>query len=146
MAIFGTGSAWIVYNGATQSLDYSVLTPNYQIPDVDEQKSLLTGNRYFNAKGDYSEFDITVYLYKYSNPASASQELYNLNHQNVIFYPHSDGKPIMDASGTEVLFHVNSMKFGYLDNLYYNDVLTMNLKAINYTNLSQSLLITVTEG
>jgi len=139
MAIFGSGSAQIIYDGTTSSLTNAVMSPTFQIPDVELNKALLTGDKYFNAKGDYQEFEIVDHLFKYASPQAEALDRLRLNHNLVEFYPHNDGKPITSGSNN-VLFFVSDVLFGYLNNLYQYDICTIKLQATNYVLMSGSIV------
>jgi hypothetical protein len=142
MALFGTGSAKMQISGSTTSslLDYSIINPEFIVPDEKDYKSVITGHKSFMTLGDYSNFKVQVNLWKYSSPKIKFQELYSYLHNNVYFWPHADGKAISGSTNLPVEFHITDIKHSYLDNYTFNDVLNISFVSNDYTVVSKSLL------
>lgn len=138
--IFGSGSAQFQKSGSSVcTLDYSNLYPEYFITDEIEHKSVLTGHKSYTTLGDYSNFKVEVNLYKYSNPLSKFNEIYQYIHDDVYFWPHNDKKAISGSNGQPVKFHITNMELSYLKDFNYKDLLTITFEANDYTYLSGSL-------
>ena len=140
MALLGTTNPKFIVGATTVQLYNAVLSTSFQEPDIITHKSVLTGFKSYVVKGDYSSFDVLVYLYKYSVPKTKFQEIYAYNHQNCYFYPHADGNAIKDSGGTDVYFHISQMRLEYLDNLNENDILRIRFEAIDYVDIEESLV------
>lgn len=137
--IFGTGSAAFIFNGVTCSLDYSNTTYNWQLPDIQEDKAILTGDMYYTIPGDYAEFTTTIHLGKYADPSAKARELLVANHQDVLFLPHKDGRIMNDGSGSNVYFNVNEIKFFYLNDTTFFDAVQIKFKPRKYISVSGSI-------
>lgn len=140
MAILGTTYPKFIVGASTVLLENSVLNTSFQEADILEHKSIMNGYKSYVVNGDYSSFSVLVYLYKYAVPKTKFQEIYAYNHLNCYFYPHSDGLAIKDSGGTDVYFHISSMKLDYLNNINDFDVLYMNFNSIDYTDVEESLV------
>jgi hypothetical protein len=141
VGLFGTGSAQFQKSGsAVVKLEYSRLYPEYVITDEIEHKSVLTGHKSYSTLGDYSRFKVEVNLFKYTSSVAKFNEIYQYYHDDVYFWPHSDGKAISGSDRNPVEFHIVGMELNYLDNIDYKDLLTVEFDAIDYTVLTGSLL------
>lgn len=128
--IFGNQKPKFICEGVTYLLDHSTLNPKWLDRQSKEQVSVLTGHREWYEIGDYAEFTVTIFLFKYLNPTAKFEELYPCRNKDVIFYPHRDGEPLLDSvGGTPVLFHITSMEPSYLRNLINYDLLTITFKS-----------------
>ena len=65
--IFGNSNSKFVSGATTVDLPYSVLDPDWIMPDVLEHQSIISGKKNFINKGYYSEFKVQVNLFKYSD-------------------------------------------------------------------------------
>lgn len=138
--IFGSGSAQMQQGtGSIVVLQHSNIVPEYIITDEKEHKSVLTGHKTFTTLGDYSKFRIDINLYKYDNPTTTFQTLYPYIHNNVYFWPHSDGKAISGSNNLPVEFHITDMKLSYLGDHLYRDLLSIEFEAVDYTDISKGL-------
>ena len=141
MSIFGTGSAKFKFGGdADVDLDYSVLKPKWVLSDYIEHKSVITGQKQFIPLGDYSEFIVDVHLYKYGDPSAKFSEIYDYLHTNVAFWPHSDGSAVKSADDSNTEFFISDMNLSYLEDVDYNDVLSIKFVSSDYTIVSKSLV------
>lgn len=138
--IFGISKPKFVFNSTDYFLDYSVLSPNFSIPQSVEQTSVITGHRELVEKGDYAEFTVLVHLHKYADPRAKFEELYPAYRKSVKFYPHRDGEALKDVNGDDALFIVSEMKPGYLSNLVNFDILTITFKSKDYIDLSDQVV------
>lgn len=141
--IFGTGSAQFQEEGSgVIALSYSNIEPEYIIPEEDKLTSVITGHNTYITRGDYSDFNVTVNLWKYTDPKAKFQELYTYLHSNVWFWSHNDGKAISGSGAyynTPVKFHITDMEHSYLDNNVYRDILKIKFEAIDFTCVTGSL-------
>lgn len=138
--IFGSGSAYFTSNSESISLEYSNMVPDYLQSDYVDFKSVINGVRTYVGQGDYSKFKVQVHLYKYPDPIAKFKEIYNYNHKDVVFYPHSDGKTLYSESGSIVNCHITEMSLSYLDDLNFRDLLTITFETTGYVYLASSSL------
>lgn len=126
-------------------LDHSVITPTYSMPDEVLSTSVFTRKRNWKTYGDYAEFEITVNLHKYNeekdgiSPMDKFSQIYALNHQDVNFMPHKDGKTLKDSTGHEALFHVTQITPYYLNNIINYDMVVIKLESKSYIDLNAAL-------
>lgn len=135
----GTGTP----SSATVNLDHTTILTNWADAQIIEQTSVINGVRNYITLGDYSEFVVTVNLYKHTTsptPKEKFQEIYAFNHQLVQFFPHREGVAVKDSGGTAVNFYISSMIPGYLDTPDFKDILTITFKATGYTDAENSLV------
>ena len=85
---------------------------------------------------------VTLFLYKYDDPAGKFAEIMAAKGKEVIFYPHADGGPIQNRVGYAVPMYVeNIVPFYLFQTLFYDAV---KIKFISnsvtlMTTLAQSL-------
>ena len=141
MSIWGTGSAQFQFPGdSVVTLEHSTMQGDYILPDIIEHKSIITGKKHFINNGDYSEFTVNVYLYKYADASAKFSEIYDYLHTNVYFWPHNDGKAISGSDSSPTEFFISDMSLSYLEDANYNDLLTIKFVASDYTVVSKSLV------
>lgn len=138
--IFGKSGSKFEYSGSTVMLEHSNIIPKYIDSDNIENKSVLTGKKNFINLGDYSSFDVPVYLYKYTSSKDVFLDLYSYLHKNVYFWPHSDGKAISGSSGNPVTFNITNMDLTYLNNIDFPEYLIMHFESNEYTNISGNII------
>jgi len=141
----GTGNP----NTNTVLLDYSVYkTFNFAEPRIIKSKAPITGSVNILNLGNWSNFDIIIYLWKYSNPLLTLANLINYRYQNVIFYPHRDklavgdglGLPITDTSNNPLSFFIAGVKYYSLDNTKQHDCVELNFISTNYVKKGNSVV------
>ena len=115
--IFGKQPVKIKANGSFLTLDYSVAKYSWDKTVVNiEHKDYATGFITNDFKTSYSEFEVTVNIFKYeSYPERVNKwyELYSLQHATVDeFYPHADGYAIKDSDGRTIKYFVESVIAG----------------------------------
>ena len=140
MSIFGTQVPKFNYSGSEVILSHSIIEPNFIISDDVENKSVLTGHKDFIYLGNYSSFDVTLNLYKYSSPSSTFQSLYGYKNKNVYFWPHSDGRAISGSNGKGMPFNITDMNLYYLTDTNFAELLKIHFEATGYTNITGSLI------
>lgn len=138
--IFGTGASKFDYSGSVVTLDHCILNPNYIISDNVDATSVLTGHKHITNLGDYSSFDVSVYLYKYAVPSASFMTLYSYLHKNVYFWPHSDGKAISGSNGKPVPFNITNMSIDYITDTDFSEMITLHFESTDYTNVTGSLI------
>ena len=123
MSIYGTGySKFKGADAGVHNLNYTLLKPEWQIPQVIEHTSILTGKvTWVTLSGDKSRFTVIVNLWKEGSVASQQTALDALllhNHTLVKFMPHQTyGSYILETDGlTEADFYITTMKPFYLKN------------------------------
>lgn len=146
MSIFGTGYPVFIVSGSNTvvTMSYSTINAEYVEPNIIEHQSVINGARNYitseaDGFGDYSNFTVNIHLFKYAIPSASFSNIYQYNHQDVFFKPHSDGSTIKDSSNADVVFNITSMALNYLDTPDFKDVLTVEFKSKSYTNLANSL-------
>ena len=150
--IFGLGDCKFVGTGTPDSntveIGYSILTPTWNDPRVIEHQSAVSGKRNWITLGDYAQFKVTVYLYKYTFPSSKFSTLVSYLHQLVYFYPHVDGsvsgdglgKAIQNSSSTNVKFFISAITPYYMNNANdLKDIVDIEFVAENYVDISKSV-------
>lgn len=141
--IFGIQAPKIISGSTTVNLDYAVLDPKFCMADIIENTSPLNGDKTFILKGDYAEFKLEIYLFKYGN-ASAQKakfsEIYSLRKELVDFYPHRDGGAIKDESGNVVKFAIVDCTPYYFQDEVTHDALLLSLKSTRYIDITKSVV------
>lgn len=141
--IFGVQAPKIISESTIVNLDYAVLDPKFCLADVVEHTSPLNGYKTFILKGDYAEFKLEIYLFKYGN-ASAQKakflEIYSLRKELVDFYPHRDGGAIKDENGDIVKFAIVDCTPYYFQNEVTHDMLLLYLKSTKYIDITKNLV------
>lgn len=141
--IFGLQEPKFIYSGTTVLLDNTITEPQYAIGDIVEKVSVLTGKKTWIINGDYSEFAITINLFKYGNATAVKNkfiEIYSHRNHLVSFYPHRDAPAMKNSSNADVLFRITDIKPFYLEDDENLDALTLVFKSSSYTDLTKNLL------
>lgn len=133
--IFGLLHSKFIKDSAEVDLSYSSINPKYILPDIVEQKTPLTGDKYFVLKGSYSEIAIIINLWKYADPVAKYNEIVAYYNNNVELYPHKDEGPLKDIAGNTVVFNLYNIEPFYLTTTLYYDILKLTFKAIGYISL-----------
>jgi hypothetical protein len=143
MSIFGKGNFKMTGTGdpdyALTEIQYSKLVnPQYQIPDLIERINPITGERYYNLRGNYASFPLLYNVWKEADDVAATQNIYRYLNKKLILQPR--GVVILDDNtGTPVNFTLISAKPQPFAELSENDVLVMQFESNNYVDISQSL-------
>jgi len=85
--IWGEISCKLENDSGTVTLEHSILEPNFYEPETIIHESVITGRRTYSKDSRYSEFIITEYLFKYSDPISIANQLLGLENTIVLFTP-----------------------------------------------------------
>lgn len=106
--IFGELNSKFIYGNSTVDLPYSIIRPNWIVNNIVEDESIINGVRHFKNKSDHSEFQVLVYLFKYTNPTPKAkyQEIFSYKGLAVLFYPFQDKYPLAYYNGSEVPFYL----------------------------------------
>lgn len=140
MSIFGTTYPKFVQGATTVNLENAILTPNWPIPEIVEQQSILTGEKSFVVRGSHAEFDVLVHLFKYASPGTTAETMLAYNNTIVDqFYPFANGNYLMDESSNAVKCFL-SMKLASLDKLNKFDTMIITVKTINYFDITKGVL------
>ena len=144
MSIFGTGySKFKGADAGVHNLNYTLLKPEWNIPQLVEHVSILTGKTNFiKIANDKSRFTVIVNLWKEGNVAAQQAALGLLlvhNHTLVKFMPHQTfGAYMLETDGlTEADYYITTMKPFYLKNSppLLQDRLLIVFESINPTLL-----------
>ncbi|MBS3945344.1 MAG: hypothetical protein KGZ42_07595 [Melioribacter sp.] len=141
--IFGVEAPKIVNGQTTVLLDYAVMDPKFCIGDIIENTSPMNGEKTFIMKGDYAEFKLDIYLFKYGNTSSRKSkflEIYNQRKNLVDFYPHRDGGPIKNEDNEIVKFAIVDCYPFYFQNEVTHDAVMLHLKSKKYIDITKSLV------
>jgi len=133
--IFGNSNSKFVSGATTVDLPYSVLDPDWIMPDVLEHQSIISGKKNFINKGYYSEFKVQINLWKYANPNTSFDELESYKFSQVTFYPHKDSDPIKDIFGNESQFLISDIEPYYLTSTTQKDIALITFTADRYSSL-----------
>ena len=106
------------------------------------QESEITGHREYVRRGDHWNFELRMNLFKYSDPRSKYEELYQYLHKKVSLYRHNDGTPFMQSDGTDALFIFDAMLSRYLTTVNYEDLLILTFKSLDFVDLSDDSIVT----
>jgi hypothetical protein len=147
MSLFGENSPKFIVGSTTINLLHSkIIDMQLAEPDIIEQRSIITGSKYFAKRVDadtcnYSSFSIVVYLNKYANPNTKLTEIKAyINTEIDQFFMHSDGTAIKDKDGNTVKFFMTMGGFTYQDGINKLPALTLNFTSLKYTDFSKSIL------
>lgn len=108
-------------------LDYSVTTPQNNDADI-EQKSIITGKRHFIARKNYTDYDVALYLWKYSDAYEMQEMLSGYENSIVKFAPYNEDY-VRDSYGDKVDYYFESVTKYMLDNTDRYPVLILVFKA-----------------
>jgi len=136
MSIIGTSyPKFYITSGSDILLEHSLLKTDYIIPDTLEHVSVLNGDIHYIARGDRTEMEVTVYLYKYDDPGTKYAEIKTAKGQEVIFYPHADGTFIQNRVGGAVPLYCENIKPFYLFQTVYYDAVKMTFISKGITRM-----------
>lgn len=146
MSLFGnTAYPKIVVSGSgtVYDLEESKVEKDYQNDLLTHQA--INGKTTYILKGNYYDFNITLSLYKYSDPKTMFSNLYNLymNQTKVQYYIHADGYPIKDKDNNVVWFRITDFKPYELQeeqSLYDEDMIQLTFSSTDYVDISKSLM------
>lgn len=141
--IFGLEAPKIVNGGTTVLLDYAVMDPKFCVGDIIEHTSPLNGDKTFILKGEYAEFQLEIYLFKYGHTSARKSkflEIYNQRKNLVDFYPHRDGGAIKNEDNEIVKFAILDCSPFYFQNERTHDMMLLHLKSTKYTDITKSLV------
>lgn len=126
--IFGTAKSYIIDGATTITLANSITDFDLlQNQDV-RHRSILTGKKTTSRLADYSEFTVTQYLFKESNPSGKFSTLRGLIDKEVYFY--FQGSTIISNC------YVSDVKPYYIRNLIRYDMVKITLFPIDYLSIS----------
>lgn len=114
--LFGIGHSAFIHGGERIELPFSTIEADYSIPDEIEHKSIFNGVKHFLNNNDYSNFMVTINLFKYPDPNAYALTLESYSKKVVRFAPHNDGV-IKNILGDEVGFFITDVTPFYLENL-----------------------------
>ena len=134
MSIFGTTYSKFVSGSDTVLLEHSLLDPTMLELEYVEHKSVLNGKRNFITKGNRSEFKVTLFLFKYSNPTTKLNEVLDYEDSLVVFYPFVNGNPIQNEYGSNINFYLSNIELFFLTELAKHDVLVLTFTAQDYSS------------
>ena len=141
--ITSSGSGTHTYDASvTVSLDKMVIVKDEPVVRQIIQESEITGHREYVRRGDHWDFQIRLNLFKYSDPRSKYEELYQYLHRKVSLYRHSDGSPFVDSDGNDALFIFDAMLSKYLTTIDYEDLLILTFKSLDWVDLSDDSIVT----
>lgn len=133
--------------GSTEvDLEFSIIRPTYQIPDLIAHRSILTGKRSYRKRAnDKARFQVVCNIYKNGDPAAVLADILQYNHETCWFMPHSDSVYdwLKDGGGTEADFYITSM-IPYYVNATSPD--TRDKLQITFESLGDVNLIEILEG
>ena len=133
--IFGTQNAKFISGVTTVDIPFSIIDPDFIVPQYIVNQSAISGKRNFLKTGYYSEFVVQVNLFKYDDPGVSYNDFETYRGQSVTFHPHKDGDPIQDIFGQDVQFLISDIEGFYLDNTYEKDLMNIHFKADRYSSL-----------
>jgi hypothetical protein len=143
MSIWGTGSFMFTGTGSPDStartLNHSRLSPEFQQPDLIELTNPLTGEKYYNLRGNYATFIVEELVFKETTPATFATMIFSYIGKDVTnVKPY--GSVIMDITGgTAAIFTVVSAKpypFAELDD---RQKIIIEFRSKKYIDLAASL-------
>lgn len=96
---------------------------SFVIADQLNYRSVINGNRTNTHLGDYGEFKLIDFVWKYASPSSRFNTLYDYYHSNVYFSPQGR-EALQDSSSALITCYVKELKpFFYKNNRNYDAVL-----------------------
>lgn len=133
-SIFGYSESKFIFEGTDVFLTHSTIDKKFY-PDYEVNQGLFTGDRDFKTQGYNSEYKVKIQIHKNADVIGTFEDLYQYNHKDVYFFPHSDGEPIKtgDATATQS-FHITNMDLTYVDKYGVYDVLDITFKSNGYSS------------
>lgn len=118
MSIFGLTNSKFKSGVTEVELKYSIIRPQWQIPQLIEHKSILNGRiNFIKVSNDKARFEVVVNLWKYAVPKTAVQDILTYNKDTVKFMPHEDfGEYITSDGIAEADFFISAMILFYVRN------------------------------
>lgn len=147
MALYGTGYPQfksLVFNpNAVLLLEHSVVDYNWSIPQFVVNDSIQNGVSTWNQlNGDFAEFKVTIYAWKYVDPADTMNTLLGYNHDTVNFMPHhTSGLYCKKDATNNAEFFITQMEPMYLRNQPpdFKDLLKITFTSTTPVSKSYSL-------
>ncbi|MGE5353920.1 MAG: hypothetical protein ACM3P0_17670 [Acidobacteriota bacterium] len=141
-SIWGSAAPKFIYDMGGANETEVLLDRWITIEDEPEAKEVileseLEADRDISHKGSYWTFSGKLYLFKYNDPLSKFNEVYQFLNQKVVLYKHRDGEPFKDKDGNNALFFIEEITPKNMTTLDYRDVLIIkfiSLKAISFAN------------
>jgi hypothetical protein len=129
-SIFGVNAPKFTYDlgGASETevlLDHWVPISLEPDPKKLVVESELETDREIIYRGEFLTFSGKIYLFKYDDPESKFDQIYQYLYKKVTLWEHRDSTPFKDKDGNPVLFYVDEINRSYLTTLTYRDVITI---------------------
>ena len=138
MGIYGTTESKFVYDHGgggevTVALPYSEIVMSEPSTEYLEQKSTLTGDREFIARGTHWTVEIKVNLWKYTSPTPATKyaTIMTYRGKKVCLWLHTDGNPFRKSAGVDALFQLKEVTPSWIVDTDFKDVLLLHFESID---------------
>lgn len=135
-----TGSGGVLFKGVW--FKWCKLNYNFNLADIIEHKSIVSGERSMKLKGEHGEFEIDYFIYKNVNETVAKNKfllLYSLYGQPVYFLPYG----VLGVKTSDyqmdicVLKEIKLLKFGGINNY---DMLRLKIVTSKYHDITKILI------
>lgn len=147
MGIFGQAAPKFVFdrNGGSETtvlLDFAKIVRDEPEVEITKHQSRLNGQRIYLPKGKHWLFDVTLNLFKYSDPAGKYTNLKAFENQPVTLWRHRDGEQFKKAGGADCLFHIVEVTAYAVEDVQYLDRVLIRFESLDYVNEEGSTIIT----
>jgi len=122
-------------------IPYSVLMPNWNMPQEIEDESVINGYRTFNRLWDLSEFEVQVNLFKYPAPKTFFNSLQGYIGTSGIFYPHMDGGALLKNNGEPATFVLTAADTYSKEGKHIYDILILTFKSEVPTTITIGIVV-----
>lgn len=141
-SIFGIQAPQFESGSETILLDHVVLSKDNDSWDYDDilHESVFNRYRVWTDMGDHFTFRLLMYLFKYDNPQAKYEQLKTYHRTLVKLYRRRDANPFRNSAGDIVLFRFDKMVEGFLHDVKYPDILTLEFVSQDVIDFSKTLV------
>ena len=144
MSVFGTtNSRFKSSTAVVVDLDYSVIEPNWAVPQLVENISVVNkASTFIKIADDFAEFVVTVNIWKNGSPEDVMNGILQWNHDIVNFMPHEDSATyVQQVGGGDASFYITEMTPFYIKNEppVLQDMLLLRFKSLEAIDASGSM-------
>lgn len=142
-SIFGIEAPKFAVNNTDILLDYAVVLTDAADHDEIIHQSIITNHRSWINKGCHWQFKVMINLFKYPDPLSKFNQIYNCLNVLGTLWRRRDRDCFKDSSGSIVLFELTEIIPTWIDSADKPDRLILLFESTDYVDISKSTVATL---